>query len=218
MKILIALLWHSFALNYAYRDYWHISQKGYSHCDFCQKDLKWWMKIPIISYVILFGRCYYCNTSIPFFWFISEFYSLLAAILWQSSSLPYWIYLPLSFLFIQIVLEDSYSQHMTTKKLILITILILFFFFSKYNLGQWLIAFLFIIWAQFANYSFIGSADIWLIGIFLLVLPFSFIHLWLGFSSSLALLFALRYHLQKIAFGPWLILTAWLLLIISYQC
>ena len=32
-----------------------------SHCTSCKKPLKWWHNIPLISYIILGGRCYYCK-------------------------------------------------------------------------------------------------------------------------------------------------------------
>lgn len=35
-----------------------------SKCDFCHKDLKWWMLIPFFSYVFLRGKCHYCHKKI----------------------------------------------------------------------------------------------------------------------------------------------------------
>ncbi len=35
-----------------------------SHCDHCKKKLKWYMNIPVVSFVLLKGRCAYCNERI----------------------------------------------------------------------------------------------------------------------------------------------------------
>ncbi len=35
-----------------------------SHCPKCKKRLKWWHNIPIISYILLGGKCYFCKTKI----------------------------------------------------------------------------------------------------------------------------------------------------------
>lgn len=43
-----------------------------SHCENCKKELLWWNNIPIISYLILRGRCYFCNAKIDFSYFFIE--------------------------------------------------------------------------------------------------------------------------------------------------
>lgn len=35
-----------------------------SVCDHCKKELKWWHLIPIFSYIILGGKCYYCKKKV----------------------------------------------------------------------------------------------------------------------------------------------------------
>ena len=39
--------------------------KGRSHCDACGRELKAWELIPILSYVLLGGRCKRCRKRIP---------------------------------------------------------------------------------------------------------------------------------------------------------
>ena len=34
---------------------------GHSHCMNCQKEIKWYDLIPVISYLILGGKCRYCK-------------------------------------------------------------------------------------------------------------------------------------------------------------
>ncbi|WP_281950672.1 prepilin peptidase [Nitrosophilus kaiyonis] len=35
-----------------------------SHCPVCKKQLKWWHNIPVISWIILKGECYFCKSKI----------------------------------------------------------------------------------------------------------------------------------------------------------
>lgn len=38
---------------------------GRSHCMDCNKDLKWYDMVPILSYVLLRGRCRFCKRQLP---------------------------------------------------------------------------------------------------------------------------------------------------------
>ena len=44
-----------------------------SKCPLCQNKLKWWHNIPILSYVLLGGKCYFCNEKISIQYPIVEF-------------------------------------------------------------------------------------------------------------------------------------------------
>ncbi|HIT56279.1 TPA: prepilin peptidase [Candidatus Galligastranaerophilus intestinigallinarum] len=52
-----------------------------SKCPKCNNKLKWWMNIPLLSYLILRGKCHYCKTSIspqyPIVEFITGVFFLL---------------------------------------------------------------------------------------------------------------------------------------------
>lgn len=39
--------------------------RGRSHCDSCRKTLRWYDLIPIVSFLLLAGRCRYCHSPIP---------------------------------------------------------------------------------------------------------------------------------------------------------
>ena len=46
---------------------WHVGTsvlKGRSHCDTCGKQISWYDNIPILSYVILGGKCRYCHAHL----------------------------------------------------------------------------------------------------------------------------------------------------------
>ncbi|WP_143461824.1 prepilin peptidase [Levilactobacillus enshiensis] len=44
-----------------------------SHCDTCQTPLTYWQLVPILSYLLLRGRCHYCQTAIPATGLLVEF-------------------------------------------------------------------------------------------------------------------------------------------------
>ena len=53
-----------------------------SKCPKCQHPLKWWHNIPLISYILLRGKCYFCHEKISPQYFIVE---LLTGILFTSA-------------------------------------------------------------------------------------------------------------------------------------
>ena len=55
-----------------------------SHCDSCGKKIKFYDNIPIISYIVLGGKCRYCKAKIPVQTFIIE---ILNALLWLAFAL-----------------------------------------------------------------------------------------------------------------------------------
>lgn len=38
--------------------------KGRSHCEHCKKQIRWYDNVPLLSYVVLRGKCRFCKTSI----------------------------------------------------------------------------------------------------------------------------------------------------------
>ena len=57
-----------------------------SHCIKCKQHLPWWQNIPILSYLLLGGKCFFCKTKLDISYFLSEFISAtLALILFISA-------------------------------------------------------------------------------------------------------------------------------------
>ena len=56
--------------------------KPSSHCPNCKEPLKWYMNIPLFSYIFLKGKCAYCKEKISLLYFITE---LLTGILFLIS-------------------------------------------------------------------------------------------------------------------------------------
>jgi prepilin signal peptidase PulO-like enzyme (type II secretory pathway) len=52
-----------------------------SHCDSCNHTLAWYDLIPIVSWVVLKGRCRYCNAQLPVTLLIVELFTGLALVI-----------------------------------------------------------------------------------------------------------------------------------------
>lgn len=55
--------------------------KPRSFCPFCKNMIRWWMNIPILSYLILGGKCYYCKARISPRYLVIE---LLTGVIWGA--------------------------------------------------------------------------------------------------------------------------------------
>lgn len=63
-----------------------------SHCDYCQHLLSVLDTLPIISYLLLKGKCRYCKRHISSYYLMVEFgFGLASLLLWFSSN-TFWIY------------------------------------------------------------------------------------------------------------------------------
>ena len=68
-----------------------------SHCPHCQKTLYWWHNIPLLSFLLLRGKCYFCYEKISKRYFIIElsYIFLIALCFYQSSEISDFIALSL---------------------------------------------------------------------------------------------------------------------------
>lgn len=63
--------------------------KPKSHCTVCQHPLCWWQLLPLISYPLLRGHCYYCATPIPLAAWVSEIIGgFLGLFIWLTAAAP----------------------------------------------------------------------------------------------------------------------------------
>ena len=51
---------------------WKKTVRGRSKCRGCKKELCWYELLPIVSYVVLWGRCFACKKSIPRYHLFAE--------------------------------------------------------------------------------------------------------------------------------------------------
>ena len=62
---------------------------GRSHCDMCGHTLGWFDLIPLLSYVLLRGKCRYCHKSYGFSYPVVE---LMTAVVWASTPFLFHIF------------------------------------------------------------------------------------------------------------------------------
>lgn len=80
----------------------------FSHCTYCKRRLKPWHNIPIISYLVLRGRCAYCKTTISLRYPVVELLTCIASVYvtwrfgvsWQTAAGLFftWIVIGLTFI------------------------------------------------------------------------------------------------------------------------
>lgn len=63
------------------KSYW-----GRSHCQFCKAELRWYDLLPIVSYLILGGKCRYCRKAVNIEYLLIEVVMgvLVGFLFWQS--------------------------------------------------------------------------------------------------------------------------------------
>ncbi|PMD68093.1 hypothetical protein CBP76_10815 [Companilactobacillus nuruki] len=85
-------------------DYPQISITRRSHCDSCDRILRWFEIIPIIGYFIVHGRCFSCKNQIDFWNPIQELLGggLTAYLIFQQDT----VYLPLFFMLVLLSFSD----------------------------------------------------------------------------------------------------------------
>ncbi len=87
-----------------------VNEPRRSFCPVCKKQLKWYQNIPLLSWLVLRGRCANCGSPIAFRYFIVEFVTaLLFLAVWLQSpwqvALAYWVFVSLLLVGIFIDLE-----------------------------------------------------------------------------------------------------------------
>lgn len=82
LAFLWGIIWGSFGGTILYRSIHNISiiQPHFSFCPNCKRKLKWFHNIPLLSYIILQGKCAYCKKKIEITYFISELLSGIVGI------------------------------------------------------------------------------------------------------------------------------------------
>ena len=202
-----------------------------SFCTSCNKSLKWYMNIPVISYLILKGKCAYCKKKIGFIYFLCE---ILCAVLFMISYLlfgfteRFFLLAILTCALIVTIVSDFLYYYISDRVLVLsyASVLVVLFAYHAYdevllNIAASIIIFLVMIGIKLiGNQLFkkesLGDGDIKLMGVIGLILGFlnSFISLFI--SSCLALLYSFMIMFKNkdgmIPFGPFIILGSMMVL------
>ena len=201
-----------------------------SFCDSCKNKLRWWDNIPIISFLLLKGKCRDCHSPIPFWYLLIELVTGSAFVLtyfyWQKSyfgtdiislvSLA--IFLLISLLLVFILFFDAKFQIIFDRAvvgLLLLTLIVkLIFGFSLTDLYSGLGSFLFLFFLFLVTKGKgMGFGDVkfaFFMGLFL-GWPRALVAFYLAFLTGalvgVIMILGKKAKLkQKIAFGPFLVL------------
>ena len=205
-----------------------------SFCSSCKKTLKWYMNIPIVSYILLHGKCHYCKKKIGLIYFLCE---LLCASLYLTSyllfgfTIQFFISVVLVSILITTIVSDFLYYYISDRVLIIGSIFIigiLFIFMEPSDVFTRIFSavalFLVMIGIKILGNSMfkresLGDGDIKLMAVIGLSLGLfdSFISLF--FSSFIALMYSLI-TLKKnksgiIPFGPFLLIGALIIIYLS---
>ena len=202
-----------------------------SFCPHCKNTIKWWMNIPVFSYIILGGRCFYCKKNISIMYPIVEITTAVLATIGYfrfGLTTDYLIFFAITSAFMVTCVSDFKYYYVSDRVLIITAIVV--FFARLVDLGfagliKYLIAaiFMFIVMVLirlFGNKAFkkesLGWGDIKimaLVGFTIGIIPSLFA---VFFASLLALPFAIYEMVtnkdQIVAFGPYLFLGAMIIM------
>lgn len=207
-----------------------------SHCPRCNHFLKWYENIPIISYLLLRGKCSKCHSKIPISYLIAEIITgLLFAVCYHSFGMTVELLIALVFISSLIIIIISDIEYMIILDEVLITstlIIIIIYIFgvsleqAAYHIYSGIGAFL----AMYAikilgdkafKKESLGGGDIKLMFLFGLVLGFPmsictiFLATFIAFPISIIILFSSKENI--IPFGPFLSMAAILILVSKFN-
>lgn len=201
--------------------------KPNSYCENCKKEIKWYMNIPVFSYLFLHGKCAYCKSKIDSLSFIVE---ILTSFLFIVFYIKYGFTVTffISFVLISVLgvtmVSDFRYYYVSDRVVILglISLIILVYFekdFMFYKIISGIVMFLLMFLIKIiGDKSFkresLGGGDVKLLGLIGLALGFypTLISLIISCSMTLVYYFLSKQDEKEIPFGPFLLIGALLVL------
>ncbi len=205
-----------------------------SFCSNCKKPLKWYMNIPIISYIIQGGKCKYCGSKIGIIYFIAEG---LGCILFGLNymlfkfNIEFFISMILTCVLIVTIVSDFEYYYISDRVLVISSILLLITYFCFLDIndiiikvisGVILFLFMFgikILGNNMFNKESLGDGDIKLMAVLGLSLGLLNSFVALFFAALIGLIFSLimykKFKDGLIPFGPFLVMGALLVVYLS---
>lgn len=238
---ILGLIMGSFSACMGYRIPNKISTyRKRSFCPKCKKQLKWYMNIPVVSYLFLKGKCAYCKEKIslvyPIVELTSAFLYLLAFEIYINTSnvniYSFLVIITLSTAFLITTVSDFIYYYISDRVVLisLVIIILLKYFFLGFDntLNSILSAasiFALMIFIKFCGDKIfkkesLGGGDIKLMGLIGATIGFVPSLICLFISSIMGLIFSLfaksddKSHI--IPFGPFLLISAILCYYFSY--
>ena len=198
-----------------------------SFCASCKKSLKWYMNIPIFSYIFQKGKCAYCHKKIGPIYFICE---LLGALLFPLNFYlfdftPYFFLATIMDCVLIVTIVSDFLYFYISDRVIIISFILIFItlYFdigltdSLYRVVSAIILFLVMIGIKILGNSMfgresLGDGDIKLMAVIGLSLGIIDSFVTLFFASVIALIFSIitlsKHKDGVIPFGPFLIMGA----------
>lgn len=201
--------------------------KPNSYCENCKKEIKWYMNIPVFSYLFLHGKCAYCKNKIDSLSFIVEILTSFLFIVFYIKygfTVTFFISLVLISVLGVTMVSDFRYYYVSDRVVILglISLIILVYFekdFMLYKIISGIVMFLLMFLIKIiGDKSFkresLGGGDIKLLGIIGLALGFypTLISLIISCSMTLLYYFLSKQDEKEIPFGPFLLIGALLVL------
>ena len=205
-----------------------------SFCPKCKKSLKWFMNIPIISYIVQKGRCIYCKEKIGFIYFFTE---VLCGLLFVINylvfdfTIDFYISTIISCALIVTIISDFLYYYISDRVIVISWILILitlFYFLPSSDVIMRIVisivSFLFMYGIKILGNSMferesLGDGDIKLMAVIGLALGLLGTLISLVFASIIGLIFSIilikKYKEGIIPFGPFLLIGCLLVLYLS---
>lgn len=201
--------------------------KPNSYCENCKKEIKWYMNIPVFSYLFLHGKCAYCKSKIDSLSFIVE---ILTSFLFIVFYIKYGFTVTffISFVLISVLgvtmVSDFRYYYVSDRVVILglISLIILVYFekdFMLYKIISGIVMFLLMFLIKIiGDKSFkresLGGGDIKLLGLIGIALGFypTLISLIISCSMTSLYYFLSKQDEKEIPFGPFLLIGALLVL------
>lgn len=203
-----------------------------SHCPRCNNALKWYDNIPILSYILLKGKCRNCHSKIPIsYWVVEVVTGLLFSVCYHSFDLTLDLLVALIFTssLIIVIVSDIEYMIILDEVLLFSTLSIIIIYILGYGFEEAASHIYSGIGAFIAMYSLkilgdkafkkesLGGGDIKLMFLFGLVLGFPmsictiFLATFIAFPIAIIILFSNKENI--IPFGPFLSMAAILILV-----
>lgn len=207
MSVLISLLFSSFLHSLAKRRL-HPQTSLVSVCNHCSKPLLFQDKIPLLSYILLSGKCRFCKTKLSVMYFLAEVMGLLLGIFFHFYPVSLFYYLLTLSMFYNFWL-DYYTQYLELSLFILSGIDALYNFHGSWVSVLYLV---FLVGSSLSNK--LGWGDTILMTAMIFRFGFHrFNWMVLGVSVfALLYMYLTKKDQESIAFGPFLILGYFCLL------
>ncbi|WP_373695321.1 prepilin peptidase [Nicoliella lavandulae] len=184
-----------------------------SHCNYCMTTLKWYDLVPVISYLLLNGRCRYCRSTISKSTIINEviFGLLFMIIIFKPMNL----FIFSSMLLMTLLAIIDYQKLMVPTIVIIVMFLnnlMYYFIFNDGNIIQLSLIIGTYLLTQLLNPFVLkmGAGDIDVIFILSLIIGFKINIILIIIAAVLALFFFALKRVNRIPFIPFLA--------ISYLC